>query len=132
MLGDGRKDRDHQLPGGFQRVDALFFKDDGDVQGFQRPDVVQRVQRVAGETGTGLCDDKVDCAFLAGGDERVELRPGLRLGPAQALVRENARQLLAVMRLYEICVVIHLCLVGTFLFLGVRGHAAVGRGFRDR
>ena len=49
LLGDGREDRDHQLPGGFQRVHGFLLKDDGDVQGFQLPDVVQRVQRVAGE-----------------------------------------------------------------------------------
>ena len=32
------KDRDHQLPGGFQRVHGFFFKDDRDVQGFQLAD----------------------------------------------------------------------------------------------
>ena len=41
LLRYGREDRDHQLPGCFQRVHGFLLKDDGDVQGFELPDVVQ-------------------------------------------------------------------------------------------
>ena len=127
----GCEDRDHQLPGGFQRVHGFLLKDDGDVQGFQLPNVVQRVQRVAGEAADGFGDHKVDIASFTSSDERIELRSGLRLSTTQTFIRKYSRQLPAVMGLYEIRVVCDLRLVGTFLFLGVRGDTAVGRRFRD-
>ena len=132
LLCDGREDRDHQLPRRLPACSRIpFSKDDGDVQGFQLPDVVQRIQRIPCEAGNRLCDHKIDVPVLACFDHGVELRSGLRLRAGETFVRENPRQLPVVMGLYEIRVVRDLRLVGTFLFLRVRGHAAVGRRLRD-
>ena len=50
-LRKGAGERDAQLAVLLQRIDVLFFKDDGDAQLLERPCVVEAVHRVAGEAG---------------------------------------------------------------------------------
>ena len=90
-LREGAGERDAQLAVLLQRIDVLFFKDDGNAQLLERPCVVEAVHRVAGEAGYRFGEDDVYLPLAAVADHAHEVLAFFHRGAGDALVGEDAR-----------------------------------------
>ena len=90
LLGNGGHDGDEDFAFGVERVDVLFFKIDSYVLLFQQPDILETIQRVAGETTDGFSNDQVNFMLQTVINHLQKLWALFCLSTADALIRKDA------------------------------------------
>ena len=89
LLCEGAKQCEHQLPVLRKRVDVFLLKADGNAELLQVPDSFQKVNRVSGKTGNGLCENDIDFTRFAIVEHMLELIAFGCSGTADAIIRIN-------------------------------------------
>ena len=108
-------------------MDSLFLEEYVNIDIFQKSDVFEAVNRVAGKPADRFRDYHINSAALAHPDHLVELIAVLDAGARYAFVRENSEQLPFRFSVDFLSVISRLNLVAVDLFLLLCGYPAIRR-----